>query len=162
MMPVALLRRCRAALLLALSALALSALAFSASAYELVVNNSFETNGGAGSGTFSAWTTFDQPGSQGGFKVQTGTHAPLTPFTVPPPPAGSFAAMSDQPGPGGHVIYQDVAIPAGATASLSARIFVLNQTGEFSTPASLDYTAVPNQQARFDIVSPAAPIQDTG
>src|SRR5450755_2960097 len=157
MMPVALLRRCRAALLLALSALA-----FSAPAYELVVNNSFETNGGAGSGTFNAWTTFDQPGSQGGFKVQTGTHAPLTPFTVPSPPAGSFAAMSDQPGPGGHVIYQDIAIPAGAAASLSARIFVLNQTGEFSTPASLDYTAVPNQQARFDIVSPAAPIQDTG
>jgi Bacterial Ig-like domain (group 3)/Fibronectin type III domain len=155
MMSVALRRGCAALVL------ACSALAFSASAYELVNNSSFETNGGAGSGTFASWSTFDQAGSQGGFKVQTGTTAPLTPFTVPPPPGGSFTAMSDQPGPGGHVLYQDVAIPAGVTANLSARIFVLNETAEFSTPASLDYTVVPNQQARFDIVSPASPIQDT-
>lgn len=147
-------RRLRAALLVACGAFACTA-----SAYELVVNGSFEANGGAGSGTFTGWSTFAQAGSQGGFKAQTGTAPPLTPFTVPAPPGGSFAAMSDQPGPGGHVLYQDVTIPSALAATLTARVFVLNQAGEFSTPASLDYNSVPNQQARFDIVTPAAALQ---
>ncbi len=141
---------------------AFALMATSAFAYELIVNGSFEANGGAGSGTFVGWTSFAQPGSQGGFKAQAGTQPTLTAFTVPSPPVGSFAAMSDQSGPGGYALYQDVMIPAGTAATLTARVFVLNQAAELSSPASLDYAAMPNQQARFDLMSPAAAIQDIG
>lgn len=151
-------RRCVRVALLA----ACGALACTASAYELVVNGSFEANGGVGSGTFTGWSSFGQPGSQGGFKVQTGTTPPLTPFAVPAPPGGNFAAMSDQLGPGGHTLHQDVTIPPGAAAALTARVFVLNQAEEFFAPADLDYNLSPNQQARFDIVTTVAAPQDIG
>jgi hypothetical protein len=135
-----------------------------AGAAELVVNGSFETNGGAGTSTFAGWTVSDQAGSAGSFFVQTGTTAPPDrPITVPAPPVGSFAAMSAQNGPGSHILYQDIAIPAGVTAAtFSAQVYVNNAATSFVTPASLDDTVTPNQQARIDIVNPAAPLTDVG
>lgn len=136
-----------------------------AGAAELVVNGSFETNGGAGTNTFAGWTVSDQSGGSGSFYAQTGTAAPPpnAPTTVAAPPVGSFAAMSSQGSPGSHILYQDVAIPAGVTATFSAQVYVNNSFGgAFATPASLDYTVSPNQQARIDIVSTAAPLTDVG
>lgn len=133
-------------------------------AAELVSNNAFEENNGAGVRGFPGWTVFTQAGSNadGGFFAQTGLLAPLTPFAVPAPPEGSFAAMSDQNGPGSYVLYQDVALPAGSHPMLTARLYVQNEADDFSAPASLDYTTVPNQQARFDLLNPAAAPTDVG
>jgi hypothetical protein len=79
---------------------------------------------------------------------------------VPTPPLGSFAAVTDQTGPGSRVIYQDVAIPVGSLTTLSLYLKVYNQANSFSSPASLDFTAVPNQQVRVDIMSTSAPAFD--
>jgi len=134
-----------------------------ASAAELVVNGSFEANGGVNTNTFTGWTEADQSGGSGSIFVQTGTTAPsLNPITVPAPPLGSFAAMSSQTGPGSHILYQNITIPAGFSAKFFAKVYVNNQAGAFSTPASLDYTVSPNQQARIDIMSTGSSTTDVG
>lgn len=139
--------------------LALATLSGGAAAFELVQNGGFESNGGAGTSTFANWTVVDQAGGSGSYFVQTGTTAPpLNPITVPVPPQGTFAAMSSQSGPGSHILYQDIAIPAGTSVQFSALVYVNNQAAAFATPASLDYTVSPNQQARIDIMDPAAPV----
>lgn len=135
-----------------------------AAAGELVSNGSFEINNGTATSGFSGWSTYVQPGSNadGGFLAQTGVLAPLTPFSTPLPPDGSFAAMTDQNGPGSYILYQDVALPAGSHPQLSARIYVGNEAPDFHAPATLDYTNVPNQQARFDVVNPGGALTDLG
>ncbi|MCS4293152.1 hypothetical protein M2375_001358 [Comamonas sp. BIGb0152] len=133
-----------------------------ARAAELVVNGGFEQNAGAGSLGFTGWQAMSQPGSQGGFYAQQGTQSALTPVSVAAPPQGTFAAMSDQPGPGSHVLYQDIAVPAGKSATLSAQVYLQSAAPPSAAPASLDYQTVPNQQARIDIMDPAAPWNDLG
>lgn len=128
-----------------------------AQAAELLANGSFEQNSGPGSPVFTGWQSVSQAGSKGGFAAQQGTKGAITPVAVPAPPDGAFALMSDQPGPGSHVLYQDVAIPAGSPATLSARIYVQNAAKVAAAPATLDYTvAAPNQQVRIDVMNPAA------
>jgi len=144
------------------AALATASAAPAAMAGELVVNGGLETNGGVGSSVFDGWTTAVQPGSLGGFRVQGGTVSPTAHLAVQAPPQGVAAAMSDQQGPSSQVLYQDVALPAGRPAKLSLRLFVLNQSDDFAAPSTLDYTTVPNQQARVDVMSPAAPVFDLG
>ena len=81
-----------------------------AQAAELLANGSFEQNSGPGSLVFTGWQSVSQAGSKGGFAAQQGARGAITPVAVPAPPDGAFALMSDQPGPGSHVLYQDVAI----------------------------------------------------
>lgn len=134
----------------------LSALAVqtaSAASMELITNGSFEDGGGS----FAGWTVLDQADGSGSWFVQTGTASPLNLFGVPAPPEGSFAAMTDQFGPGSHVLYQDFVVPVGVTAAtLSFERFIQNFPGTFTTPDTLDYTVFPNQQARVDIMTTAA------
>lgn len=107
----------------------------------VVANGSFETNGGAGTSTLNDWTVVDQPGGSGSWFAQTGTTSPLTDVTVPAPPNGSFAAMTDQTGPGSHVLYQDIAVPAEG-GTLSFELYIGNRAGDFSIPSpnTLDFT----------------------
>jgi Fibronectin type III domain len=133
-----------------------------AHAAELVVNGGFEQNAGAGSMGFSGWQTMSQPGSQGGFYAQQGSQSALTPVAVAAPSQGVFAAMSDQPGPGAHALYQDIAIPSGKSATLSVQVYLQNAAAPSVAPATLDFLTVPNQQARIDIMDPAAPWNDVG
>ena len=114
-------------------------------------------NGGFESG-FTSWTRSDQVGSEGTFALQTGTLSPVNGDTVPAPPGGLTAAMSDAQGPGSHVLYQDVVIPALVpSATLSFDLFVGNRANAFFTPATLDFsTPALNQQARVDILTAAA------
>ena len=136
--------------------------ASAASAGELVVNGSFESNGGVNTNTFAGWTESDQAAGSGSIFAQTGTTAPPPhPITVPAPPLGAFSAMSSQGGPGSHILYQNVTIPPGA-AAFSAKVYVNNQAGAFATPASLDYTIAPNQQARIDLMTTGSAITDVG
>jgi hypothetical protein len=111
-------------------------------------------NGGFETGTFSGWTTFDQSGGNGSWQVYSGTgpHG----FA---PPQGTFAAVTTQQSAGSHILYQDVAIPAGVAATLSMLVYYKNFATAFATPATLDYTTAPNQQYRIDLVKPTAPLQ---
>ena len=117
---------------------------------------------------FQGWSVFDQPGGSGGFFLQSGTISPISLFTVPAPPEGTRAAMSDQFGPGSHILYRDITVPS-RNPILQFRLFVGNQAGAFFTPNNLDFSLVdpngqliPNQQARVDIMNIAAGIQDVG
>lgn len=114
-------------------------------------------NGGFESG-FSSWTRNDQLGSEGTFLLQSGTLSPVNGDPVPAPPGGTTAAMSDAQGPGSHVLYQNVVIPALVpSATLSFDLFVGNRDTAFFTPSMLDFsTPTLNQQARVDILTTAA------
>ncbi len=94
---------------------------------DVLVNGSFESNGGAGTNSFTGWTVYNVTlGSPGDFFVQTGATSPLNAFPVPVPTDGAFAAMTDQLGAGLHILYQDVFIPA-AGAQLTCDLFVGSQ-----------------------------------
>jgi hypothetical protein len=113
------------------------------------------TNGGFESG-LTTWTVLDQTGGSGSWFSQSGTLSPIVGFTVPNPPDGNFAAMTDQTGPGSHVLYQDFVVPSDVTSgSLSFDYLISNQAG-FFTPNTLDFTVSPNQQARVDIITTSA------
>ena len=45
------------------------------------------------------------------------------PRTVIAPPQGNFAAISDEDGPGTHILYQDIALEPGMTHSLSMLVY---------------------------------------
>jgi hypothetical protein len=132
-------------------------------AVNAVNNGSFETNGGAGISGFSGWTVVDQASGSGSWYAQTGTTSPTSGAAVMAPTNGSFAAMTDQGGGGSHVLYQDIAVPANG-GTLVFDLFINNQAGAFSvpSPASLDFTVVPNQQFRADLISTTAADFDVG
>jgi hypothetical protein len=139
-------------------------LAGAAAGAELVVNGSFEQNGGANTNVLTGWTVTDQAGGSGSFFAQTGTTNP-TGFsctaTVPAPPGGTFSAMTAQSDPGSHILSQVITIPPASAAQFSARVYQ-NSGAPFATPASLDYNVSPNQQARIDIMTTASPLTDMG
>lgn len=120
----------------------------------LIVNGDFE----AGGGSLSSWTVADQAGGSGSWFVQSGTGSPLNGFLVPTPPGPTNAAMTDQTGPGSHVLYQDFVVPLGVTAAtLNYQLFLSNQSELFSTPDHLDaLLGEANQQARIDIMLASA------
>lgn len=132
-------------------------------AVNAVNNGSFEVNGGAGTSGFTGWTVVDQAGGSGSWFVQTGTTSPTSAATVMAPTNGSFAAMTDQSGPGSHVLYQDIAVPANG-GTLVFDLFINNQAAAFSVPApaTLDYTVNPNQQFRADLIATTAGDFDVG
>ena len=117
------------------------------------------TNGGFEAGNFTGWTVANQAGGSGNWYVYSNSSKPIESCTgsgaPQAPPQGSFAATSDQSNPGSHVLYQDIALEAGAKHSLSFTLYYNNTDGFFSPP-SLDYTVTPNQQYRVDIMKPSA------
>lgn len=112
------------------------------------------TNGGFESG-LTGWTTADQVGSDGRFFSQTGTLSPANAFTVPAPPEGTRAAMTDAGAGGSHVLYQDFLVPLMVPgASVNFSLFINNGADAFFSPATLDFaTPALNQQARVDILN---------
>ncbi|MGI8957394.1 MAG: VPDSG-CTERM sorting domain-containing protein [Chthoniobacterales bacterium] len=134
-------------------ALALTRLiAPSGHANELITNGGFET------GDFTGWSLFDQAGGDGSFFVDNTTSTPISGSPTVGPAGGSFYAVSDQGGPGAHVLLQSFTINPGSTAILSFSMFVNDQSGvgPIVNPAGLDYTADPNQHARVDILAAGA------
>lgn len=125
-------------------------------------NGSFELNGGVVTNEFTGWTEVDLPNSSGSWLVQTGNTSPLNGFEVDHPTDGSFAAMTDQFGPGAHILYQDVRVPAHGPAVLGFDVSFLNFAGEFVTPPTLSFETIPNQQFRVDVMDPSAPLDDVG
>lgn len=128
---------------------------------QLISNGSFESG-------LTGWTVIDQLGSDGTFFVQSGTTSPITDngLTVPAPPVGSKAAMTDSQAGGSHVLYQDFTVPNGfVNGSVGFSLFLNNGADKFYTPPNLDWAATNstgltnlNQQARVDILSTSADV----
>jgi len=130
----------------------------SADVTELITNGDFET------GDFQGWNIDNQAGGSGTFLVASGTTTPISGFPTVGPAGGTFYALSDQTGPGAHALSQMFTVPsAAASVLLSFDMFVNDQSGvgPIVNPAGLDYTAIPNQHARVDILSADAPAFDT-
>jgi hypothetical protein len=125
-----------------------------------LANGSFELNAGVSTNQVTDWTVVDNNAFSGSWWVQQGNGSPLNFFKVDPPTDGSFAAMTDQFGPGLHILYQDVQVPPHGPAFLSFDLYLNNLAGAFSTPDTLSPDVFPNQQFRVDIVDPAAPLDD--
>jgi len=118
------------------------------------------SNGGFESG-LSGWTEADQLGSEGTFFLQNGTTSPVLGLSVPAPPEGVTAAMSDGAGPGSHVLYQTFTLTSPtAAATLGFDLFIGNRAEDdqkFYSPDTLDFsTPTLNQQARVDILAAGA------
>jgi hypothetical protein len=112
------------------------------------------TNGGFETGSFFGWGLANQAGGSGSWYVQGAPLSPLNGFTVPAPPEGNHAAMTDQGAPGSHVLYQTLPVAWGDV--LSFWVYYRNNAGVFCTPASLDYGGGCNQQYRVDIMTPSS------
>src|SRR5207248_11161878 len=71
------------------------------------------TNGGFENGNFTGWSVFNQAASATGPNVFVigGTSTPQSASTTVGPASGSFYAVSDQLGPGTHVVRQSFTVP---------------------------------------------------
>lgn len=127
---------------------------------ELITNGGFET------GNFTGWTITNQTGGSGSWFVDVlGTTTPMSAHpTLATGGAGNFYAVTDQSGAGTHSLIQPFTVPwPTLSATLSFDMFVNDwDTGPIINPAGLNYTAIPNQHARVDILSTAAGAFDTG
>jgi hypothetical protein len=135
-----------------------AALAFTCALAMPVHAGEILTNGGFENG-FVGWSTSDQLGSDGTFSVQSGTSSPVNGDTVPAPPGGVNAAMTDGGAGGAHVLSQSFTVNAAAQYLLSFQIFIGNRAGLFRTPtpASLDWAQnFANQQVRVDLMDDSA------
>jgi hypothetical protein len=126
-----------------------SALFHEARAQNLINNGGFDASG------FNGWTRIDQTGGNGSWHQYTGSVSPVNGFAVPPPPAGSGAAMTDSEGPGTHVLYQDFVVPMTlSVAQLRFDLYINNHANAFFSPNTLDFaTPTLNQQFRVDILT---------
>jgi hypothetical protein len=113
-------------------------------------------NGGFETGNFSGWTVVNQSGGSGDWFVYTGTSSPLSGFPIAAPPEGTFAAVTDQFGPGSHVLHQDVVLESGFSHALSFIVYYENRAGSFAAPPTLDFNVFPNQQYRIDVLRATA------
>jgi hypothetical protein len=105
----------------------------------LLTNGDFET------GDFTGWTILNS--GSGTYIINDGTVDPYSSDGPLAPCQGNFSAMTDQRGPGGHTLYQDVTIPATATsATLNWSDMIRNHAGTFANPI---------QQFRVEIRNPA-------
>jgi hypothetical protein len=119
-----------------------------------VVNGGFET------GDFTGWTVVNS--GLGQFSVLSGTTAPSSGSAIPAPPGGAFASVSDQPGPGAHILYQDVRMPTYTPIHFSVLLYYNNQADLWADNGTLSEVGDPNQQLRIDIMDPNAPVDDVG
>ena len=122
------------------------------------------TNGGFETGNFTGWTVVDQAGGLGGSSVIGGLVSPISGFATAGPAGGSWYAITDQTGWGCHVFYQMFTTNPGDTVNLSWDMFDNDQSGvgPIVNPIGLDYTAVPNQHSRVDILAVGSSPFDTG
>lgn len=119
---------------------------------QLITNGGFES-------AFAGWSVTDLAGGSGTWFIDDADG--LTPFSAQAtvgPASGSFYAVTDQFGPGTHVLEQSFFVPVGATSVFLSFDMFMNDwdSGPIVNPAGLDHTAGPNQHARVDIMSASA------
>ena len=122
-------------------------------------------------GTLEGWESADS-GAGDWYVYSDGKTAPdpvnsdrLDPFSVPDPPQGEFAVVTDTNNPGTHILYRDVTL----TGPLTLKMTVFYETNgpredgldvPFNTPDTLTFdTPEANMQFRIDLLDPAAPIE---
>ncbi len=146
--------------ILFLAVLALLGSTTQAQAAFLINDGGFEVN------PLLNWRVLNQVGGDGTWFFNDNlSGSPVNGFTVPLPPQGQIAAMTDQEAPGSHVLYQDFLVPMGVNfATLSFQRYIQNSATSFVNGAQgLDYTGDANQQARVDILLASAnPFSTTG
>ena len=120
------------------------------------------TNGGFESGSLSGWTAGVQTPSTGGAYEASSTATPaLDPYPTVGPATAAYYANSTENGPSASYLSQTFTLPGTARkVILSFDMFVNDYNtyapGALINPAGLDWTVYPNQQARVDLLSPAA------
>jgi CubicO group peptidase (beta-lactamase class C family) len=114
------------------------------------------------SGELTGWRAVGG-GSGGWFVYADGGRAPdparsdpNVPFSVPDPPQGKFAAVSDMNGPGTRILYRDVKLDGRFRLHLT--VFYAG-VGGLRSPHTLAHDEPQaNQQFRIDLVAPSAAI----
>ena len=155
-------KRFRATLQVFLVALASALVGATSAGAATVVNGDFEA------GNLSGWTQVNNPSGEsqsGEWTTYSGKFGGELGGEVPPPPAGSYAALTVQGGPGAHILYQDVALEPYWTHQLSL-VTYYNSVNTLVTPQP--NTLSPgegeggppeNQQYRIDVVQPSASVE---
>jgi hypothetical protein len=119
----------------------------------IVTNGDFET------GSLSGWQVNVTPNPDTGtWFAYSGTTTPLNSFTVPAPPQGRFAAVTDQEGSSTRILYQDVQVPTGGTVAQLGMFVYYDSQAAITSLDSLDPTGGANQQYRVDVIRPGAPL----
>jgi hypothetical protein len=116
-------------------------------------------------GDLSGWHTRSR-GSGAWYAYADGTKPPNpaetdpdVAFSVPQPPQGRYAAVTDMTAPGARILYRDVKLDGRLKLQLT--VFYA-AAGELSSPASLDFDGCEaNQQFRVELMDPAAPVDST-
>jgi hypothetical protein len=132
----------------------------SASAVQLITNGDFET------GDFTGWNVTDLAGSSGSFYIDDNNGGtPISGNSTVGAAGGNFYAVSDQGGPGTHVLWQNFTVlPQISSAILSFDMFVndWSNSGGIINPVGLNHTSGANQHARVDILAAGSSPFDTG
>ena len=128
-------------------------------AIELIENGDFET------GDFTGWSVTDLPGGNGSWFIDgNDTLTPRGMRATVGAASGDYYAVSDQNGPGTHVLEQEFTVPlSAATVSLSFDMFVndFSSLGPLFDALGLDHTGGLNQHARVDLLTATADSFDT-
>jgi hypothetical protein len=134
------------------------------------------TNGDFEAGSLSGWTVANQLSATdyaggtnafGSFFLQdtSGTlpvSGPLTGGAALLPYSGNYYALADSTAPGAHVLLQSFIVPTDALrVTLTFAMYTYDWYGNGPTGTTLDYTSIPNQHVRVDILSAAAGAFDT-
>jgi hypothetical protein len=146
---------------LGLAVLCCACLARPAPAVELITNGNFET------GALGPWVVSDLATGTGSWFIDDNLNltTPISASATVGPAAGTFYAVSDQPGLGTHSLTQTFVVAGPAqSVTLSFDMFVndWSSTGPIVDPIGLDHRGPANQHGRVDILTAAAPPFDTG
>jgi hypothetical protein len=130
----------------------------SSTASDVTVTTVGVPNGGFETGDFEHWNVANnRPGDvEGDWFVYEGTTSPLTGFEIAAPPQGTFAATTDQFGPGTHVLYRNIKLKDDMRHQLSFYLYYRNLAEDFFPRNTLDFSVEPNQQYRVDLLRPQA------
>jgi CubicO group peptidase (beta-lactamase class C family) len=113
-------------------------------------------------GDLSGWRTVGA--GPGGWFVYTDGRTPPdssitnpgTPLSMPDPPEGTHAAVTDGNGPGTRILYRDLRLDGQFTLHMD---LFHRSNAAFSSPDTLAHDALEaNQQFRVDLIDPSAPI----
>jgi hypothetical protein len=151
--------RSRYAALIGAALVATALLVASVQPAAALVNGDFEA------GSLAGWTVTDQAGGSGSwFADAPGTTTPLSGMTTSAAggsPHGTTYAVSDQTGPGSHALTQPFTVGPSSSVTLTWDMFINNYDGG-PTGTGLDYTVVPTEVGRVDILTSAASPFDIG
>lgn len=130
--------------------LALSAAA-SAAPVELLSNGDFSAG-------FTGWTVLNQANGNGNWYIDAvGTTTPQSGFATNGTGGSGNYAVTDQGGPGSHMLYQTFAVGAGASSvKVSFSMFANDSAAGPINNGSLNYAGTANQHARVDIIKTTA------